>query len=118
MDFIETILAKVMAEDLTKVSEKEILMALLFEVKTLNKKVDGLEIKIEETAKLSATTTQILEIKYDEKFREIELRLKLHDETNLEGKFWKKLLSYIPPLLGAILVVFGIVEFILKFLHK
>lgn len=125
MDLLETIIAKVVAGDLSAVSEKEILMASLFELKSvkkelvsLNDKIDILEIKIDETATSSINASRFLEAKYDKKIIELESRINLNDESRLEGKFWKKLLSYIPPFLGAILVVFGIVEFILKYIHK
>jgi len=117
MDLLETIISKAVAGDLSAISEKEILMASLFELKSvkkelvsLNDKIDVLEIKIDETALASTATAKLLEAKYDKKFSEIENKMAIYDEVNMEGKFWKKFLGYIPPFLGAIAVIIGIIE--------
>ena len=108
MNLLESIIAKAVGGDLTTISEKEIMIASLFELKSLNEKIDVLEVKIDETAKNSATTAQLLEVKYDKKFTELEIRLKLTEESRQEGLFWKKILNGIPQVAGFILVVIGI----------
>lgn len=125
MDFIETILAKAITGDLTEVTEKEILLASLYELKSvkkelesLNDKIDILEVKIDETAKASVTTTQLLDSKYDKRLLDLEARVKINEDSRMERTIIQKIISYIPHALAALATAFVIYDYVKAHIGK
>lgn len=116
-NLIDNIIAKLVTGNISEVTDKEIQIAQLFELKSvkkelvsLNDKIDILEIKIDETASNSISSTKALEAKYDLKFQDIENRMREGENSHLENTFIKKLVDKIPIILSAIVsiaIIFG-----------
>lgn len=118
MTLLETILSKVMTEDLDNLSTNEILMASLYELKNLNEKFDGLKTQIEETSLESKESIAILELKIDKKILELEEKILIHDKTVIENEFLKKVLGVLPLVVGSIVSLIVIFQAIKShFIH-
>lgn len=124
MDLIESILAKI-ATDPDKLSGHEISIASLFELRSMNveitsvkKELVSLNDKIDKIGEESKISVQTLESKYDKKILEIETRVKINEEARIEGAFWKKAISSIPVLIGAIVGITSICIFVYNMIIK
>jgi len=118
MTLLETILSKVMTEDLDNLSTNEILMASLYELKNLNEKIDVLKNKIEETSIETREAVSILELKFDKKILELEEKILINDKTRIENEFLKKILAMLPLAVGSIVSLIVIFQAIKShFIH-
>jgi len=119
MDLLETIISKAVAGDMSAVSEKEILMASLFELKSVKKELISLNEKIEKNAEETKSSIDSLKNAYEGRFSILESRVKINEEARVENGFWKKLFfSYIPLFISAIVGTIGIITFLYPLLLK
>ena len=112
MDFGETLLIKLMTEDPNKLSDKELQIASLFELRSMKKELISLNEKIERTAEESRINAQAIDTKYDKRFIELEARVKLNEESRLERTVLQKVFAQVPTGITVLATAFVIYDYI------